>query len=310
MKAAPFYADVADGPEGGEALWLTAADGVRCRVAVWAAGADGTVILLPGRTEYAEKYGRAAGDLARRGFATLVIDWRGQGLADRALADAMVGHVADFAEYQLDLDAAMALADEMGLPEPRYLMSHSMGGCIGLRALTRALPFRAAVFSAPMWGISMAAWMRRLAQVISSLSGRLGMAHRYAPGTGAKTYVTEADFAENVLTTDAGMWAYMRNQVQAHPDLALGGPSLGWLNAALAECRALAMLPAPKLPTICALGTAEKVVDPAPVHLRMAGWGNGQLDLYPGAEHEVMMETPASRKGFFDRAARLYAANR
>ena len=176
MKAAPFYADVADAPEGVEALWLTASDGVRFRVAVWAEGAKGTVILLPGRTEYAEKYGRAARDLAARGFATLVIDWRGQGLSDRALPDRMVGHVADFAEYQLDLDAALALADEMGLPEPRYLMSHSMGGCIGLRALMRNLPFKAAAFSAPMWGISMAAWMRPVAQMISSLSGMIGMA--------------------------------------------------------------------------------------------------------------------------------------
>ncbi len=310
MKAAPFYADVADAPEGVEALWLTASDGVRFRVAVWAEGAKGTVILLPGRTEYAEKYGRAARDLAARGFATLVIDWRGQGLSDRALPDRMVGHVADFAEYQLDLDAALALADEMGLPEPRYLMSHSMGGCIGLRALMRNLPFKAAAFSAPMWGISMAAWMRPVAQMISSLSGMIGMAHKYAPGTGAKTYVAEADFAGNVLTTDPDMWAYMRTQVQTYPDLSLGGPSLGWLNAALAECQALAMLPAPKLTTICALGTAEKVVDPAPVHLRMAGWGSGQLDLYPGAEHEVIMETPSSRKRFFDRAASLYEANR
>ncbi|NJS40455.1 MAG: alpha/beta hydrolase, partial [Rhodobacteraceae bacterium] len=46
------------------------------------------------------------------------------------------------------------------------------------------------------------------------------------------------------------------------------------------------------------------------VHLRMAGWGAGQLDLYPGAEHEIMMEGPATRKRFFDRATALFDANR
>ena len=94
------------------------------------------------------------------------------------------------------------------------------------------------------------------------------------------------------------------------PALALGGPSIGWLKAALAECGALAGMPAPRVPVICALGTAEKVVDVPPVHLRMAGWAKGQLDLYPGAEHEIMMEGPAARKRFFDRAAALFEANR
>jgi lysophospholipase len=94
------------------------------------------------------------------------------------------------------------------------------------------------------------------------------------------------------------------------PDLALGGPSIGWLKAALHECAALALLPAPRVPAICALGTAEKVVDLPPVHLRMAGWPGGQLDLYPGAEHEIMMEGPAVRQRFFDRAVALFETNR
>jgi lysophospholipase len=309
-EEAPFFAEVADGPAGGRALWFTAADGVRLRAGLWAGGAKGTVILLPGRTEYVEKYGRAAGDLVARGLSCITIDWRGQGLADRALADRMAGHVEDFAEYQRDLDALVALARAEGLPEPFYLMAHSMGGCIGLRGLMRGLPVTAAVFSAPMWGISMAAWMRPVAQAISTVSGWIGQAHRYAPGTGGKTYVAEAPYAGNVLTTDPAMWDYMRAQVTAHPDLSLGGPSLGWLNAALAECQALAAEPAPRTPAITALGTAEKVVDPGPIHLRMAGWARGQLDLYPGAEHEVIMEVPATRKRFFDRAATLYDLNR
>ena len=137
-----------------------------------------------------------------------------------------------------------------------------------------------------------------------------GQTHRFAPGTGGQAYVVEAAFQGNVLTTDRKMWDYMRAQILAHPELALGGPSLGWLKAALAECAALSMLPAPRVPAICALGTAEKVVDPAPIHLRMAGWAKGALDLYPGAEHEVLMEGPAERKRFFDRAASLFDANR
>jgi lysophospholipase len=309
-KPAPFHAALADGPACGRAVWLQTSDQVRIRAAIWRGGDKGTVVLLPGRTEYVEKYGRAAGDLVARGWSVISVDWRGQGLADRALADPMAGHVQDFDQYQRDLDAVLALAVAEGLPGPRMLMAHSMGGCIGLRALYRDLGFRAAVFSAPMWGILMAAWQRPLAQVVTALAAPFGQTHRYAPGTGDKTYVAEAAFQGNVLTTDRAMWDYMRAQVLAHPEMSLGGPSLGWLKAALAECGALAMLPAPKVAAICALGTAEKVVDAAPIHLRMAGWANGALDLYPGAEHEIMMEGPAVRARFFDRASALFDANR
>jgi lysophospholipase len=309
ISDAPFHAALADGPPGATCVWLQA-DRARIRVAWWKAGDKGTVLLLPGRTECVEKYGRAAGDLVVRGFSVITIDWRGQGLADHALPDRMTGHVGDFAEYQQDLDAMLAEAARAGLPKPYYMVAHSMGGCIGLRALMRGLPVRAAAFSAPMWGIAMAAWLRPVASVVGVLAGPLGFAHRYAPTTGGQAYLVSQPFEGNVLTTDREMWDYMRRQVIEVPELGLGGPSIGWLQAALRECGALARMPAPKVPAICALGTAEKVVDVPPVHLRMAGWSNGQLDLYPGAEHEIMMEGPAARARFFDRAASLFEANR
>ena len=105
MTDAPLHAAVADGPEGGRAFWLTTADSVRIRAGLWNPKApQGTVLLLPGRTEYVEKYGRAARELATRGYATLTLDWRGQGLADRPFKDRMTGHVGDFSEFQSDLD--------------------------------------------------------------------------------------------------------------------------------------------------------------------------------------------------------------
>lgn len=306
---APFFGDIAGGPEGAAAYWLTAADGVRLRATVWPDGLAGTVLLFPGRTEYAEKYGRAAADLRTRGFATVAIDWRGQGLADRALPDRMVGHVEDFAEYQADVQAVLKLVSQLDLPQPLYLMGHSMGGCIGLRALMNGLQVRAAVFSAPMWGIAMAAWMRPMADMITQVSGWFGQAHRFAPGTSAQSYVVEAGFGGNVLTTDPDMWMYMKAQMEARPELALAGPSLGWLQQALAECNALAVMPAPNVPCVTWLGTSERVVDTSPVHARMAGWRDGRLELVQGAEHEIMMEGPATRAAFFDGAATLFRAN-
>jgi lysophospholipase len=309
-QPAPLFEDIADAPKGGQAFWLTTSDGMRIRSGVWAKGTKGTVLLFPGRTEYVEKYGRAAADLEARGYSTVVIDWRGQGLADRALPDRDIGHVEAFSEYQRDVEANVALARMLGLPEPYFLLSHSMGGCIALRALLNDLPVKAAAFSAPMWGISMAAWMRPLAQVITQVSGWVGQSHRFAPGTSDKSYVAEADFGGNVLTTDPEMWRYMKRQIVERPELSLAGPSLGWLREALAECHALSLAPSPATPAVTALGSAEKVVDPGPIHLRMARWPGARLDIYPGAEHEVLMEGPEYRKRFFDSATALFDANR
>jgi lysophospholipase len=307
--SAPLYNDLAQGPEGGRAEWLTTPDGVKIRAAVWnPTGPKGTVFVLPGRTEYVEKYGRTAADLAAAGYATVSIDWRGQGLSDRALPDRMVGHVTDFAEFQTDLDTLLTFA--ANLPRPFYLMPHSMGGCIGLRALTRGLPFQAAAFSAPMWGILMADVLRPFAFALSNASLWFGFHHHYAPGTNAKTYVVTAPFDDNTLTSDREMWDYMATQARAHPDLTLGGPSYGWLKAALDECTALARLPSPKTPTITAIGTNERIVDTRPIHARMARWPGGRLDLHQGAEHEVLMEKPAIRAAFTQAAVKLFEQNR
>lgn len=310
LPAAPLYADVAEGPAGGYAVWLAASDGVQLRLGIWPEGTKGTILLIPGRTEYIEKYGRAAADLKVRGYATAVIDLRGQGLARRPHSDRMVGHVDDFGEYQRDIDAMLDAVQVLDLPRPYYLIGHSMGGCIALRALMRGLPVKAAVFSGPMWGINLMPWIKPFTGTIGALIGPFRQTYRYAPGTNGQCYLLTAPVVGNLLTTDAEMFAYMRRQVMAHPDLGLGGPSLGWVRAALEECGALSNLPAPDLPAITALGTAEKVVNTMPVHLRMAGWPKGRLDLYTGAEHEIIMEAPVHRTRFFDSAANLFAAHR
>ena len=218
----------------------------------------------------------------------------------------MVGHVGDFAEFQTDMAALIAFATKRALPQPWVMLAHSMGGCIGLRSLMSGMPFRAAVFSAPMWGLLMAGWMRPAASVLATTSRWFSFDGRYAPGTGPLSYVTSAPFVGNSLTTDAEMWDYMRLQVLGQPGLALGGPSLGWLKAAMVETAALARMRAPDYPVICGLGTQERIVDVRPVLTRMADWPGGRLDMYRGAEHEVLMERPATRAAFLARAVALF----
>lgn len=308
-SVAPLFEDVAQAPAGGQAAWLTCDDGVRIRAALWREGAKGTVLLFPGRTEYIEKYGPAAADLRARGYAMATLDWRGQGLADRPLADKMTGHIERFTDFQRDVDALLAHCRASSMPEPYFLIAHSMGGAIALRALHLGLPVRAVAFSGPMWGIKMAAPLRPLAWLVAGIRRPLGISHLYAPGTSPITYVKQASFAENSLTRDRAMYEFMQRQIAMHPDLALGGPSLNWLSEALAECASLMALPPPPQPCYAALGALERIVDTRPIHRYMAGWTNGRLEVFPGAEHEIIMETPPIRAHFFDAAAALFSGS-
>ncbi len=315
MQEAPLHRDIAFGPEGGRAFWARAGDGVRLRIAHWPAmqamERRGTVLLFPGRTEYVEKYGPTAGELAAMGHDTLSIDWRGQGLSERPCPRAMVGDVGDFAEYQLDVAAMVAAAGALALPRPLYLLSHSMGGCIALRALHEGLAVRAAVFSAPMWGILLSGHLRPLAWGASWLFTKLGLGCRLAPGTRIETYVEVQPFDDNQLTTDENRYRFLQEQARKHPELTLGGPSMRWLYAALRETRALQRMAPPDLPAVTFLGTHERIVDPAPVHALMERWGaRGRLEMIEGAEHEVLMEPPETRARVNGALADLFNAHR
>lgn len=295
MRKAPYDHALAGGPEA-SAHWLRTRDGVRIRAALWAGRGRGVVVVLPGWTEYVEKYGRLAGDLVAEGYAVAALDWRGQGRSDRALSDASRSHVEDFAEYQCDLDALMDLVAD--LPGPRFLLAHSMGGCVGLRGLIRGLPFARVAFSSPMWGVPVLAWQRPLALVLPRVARRLGIATWAAPGMARDNIVAQGVFEGNRLTTDAESWAWMVAQARADAAFALGGPTIAFAGAALAECAALAALASPRQACLTGMGTDERVVAPEAIPERMARWPGGTLHVAEGGRHEVLMERPALRAPF------------
>lgn len=289
-------------PPGGRAVWLHAGDGVRIRLALWP-GRRGRVLILPGRTEYIEKYGLVVADLARAGWGAAVIDWRGQGLSDRLAGDPRLGHVVGFADYQLDLQAVLGAVDE-GHTMP--WLAHSMGGCIALRALIAGARPPAVVFSAPMWGLAQSRPMRLALRALARVAGPLGRDRVYVPTTGPDYGLPSMSFTDNPLTRDREQFGRMQAQIRTHPALALGGPSLRWIDAALAEIAALARQPSPPVPALIGLGDNERVVDPVAIRRRAAGWPGARLVEYPGAEHELLMERPATRDDLMTRALALF----
>ena len=314
---APFFRDIADGPGTGRAIWVHAEDGVRLRLGYWPLeGAKGTVLIMPGRTEYVEKYGRVARELATRGYAAVALDWRGQGLADRLGRVPSVGHVGRFQDFQKDWAAFMGALDALAcpeLPKPKAFVAHSMGGGIAMRTLldgaAQAAGFRAVAFTGPMWDIELTKPMRLFARIVAGCGSAIGLGKLFVPGGSGKTYVKEADFEDNTLTRDEDMWNYMRGQLVTEPELALSGPSLRWLSDALAEGRTFAASPPPELPGLVFLGTHERIVSSDAIHAMTQRWSSCELRMIEDGEHEIMMHGPEVRRAVFDDMIAFFEKN-
>ncbi len=277
---------------GSSARALRTADGVALRLALRGGGTRGLAMVLPGRTEFAEKYAPVADALAARGFAVAVVDWRGQGGSARLLPDPRRGHVRDFADYQRDLAAVVA---ETG--PPTLLLSHSMGGPIALRAvLDGALAPAALVFSAPMWALAMGPARRVAAFALARAARLAGLVDRYAPGGGPENYA-ETDPEPNLLTSDPGQAAWIAALMRNHPGLAIGGVTLGWLDAALREMAALA--PRRLMRPAAVIVGGEDAITCRRAMADRARRDGLALTEAPGGRHELMFETPARRAAFW-----------
>jgi len=288
-------------PEGAVVEWVAAPDGTRLRVARWcpAAATRGTVVLLNGRSEFIEKYFEIIRALLSRGFAVATLDWRGQGLSDRALPNRHKGHVEDFDLYVSDLRQIIETVVRPSCGPPYHAVCHSMGGNIGLRYLgVHADTFSSALFSAPMWGIGKAARATALLRTVSFVTRALGLGSRYVPGAGGDWAPGAYPFEENTLTSDRDRFDRANTQLEEEPRLALGGPTLGWVTQAVASMDVVhgpGFPEAIELPVSVFSATDDALVSLAAQHQIAARLPNAKHVVVEGARHELMMEVDAHR---------------
>jgi lysophospholipase len=290
-------------PDGAVAGQLTTRDGVKLRFARWpaVAGRKGTVCVFQGRTEFIEKYFEVVTDLRNRGFAVATLDWRGQGLSDRALADPRKGHVRRFSDYVLDLDAFVRQVALPDCPAPYFALAHSMGGAVLMRAIHHGHRwFERIVFSAPMLALTGRA-ARAMPRRTIRIARLFGMGRSYVPG-GSATAVTSLPFEGNVLTSDPVRYSRAAKIVEAAPALSLGSPTIAWLGAAYAQIAAFADPAYPRSLTQAMLivGAGQDAVVSTPAIEQFAiRLRAGSHVVVPGARHELLMEHDHYRQQFW-----------
>jgi lysophospholipase len=286
--------------------------GGRQRYACWnATGTDrrGTVLLLTGRGEFIEKYAtEVVGELLARGFAVMALDWRGQGLSDRQLADREKGHIDNFTTYMADLQLFI---EQVILPQadrPVLGLCHSMGGHILLRHLSEngPEPLSAALIVSPMTALQREAFLRSVLMLMPEMPA---VDQRYLFGTGPFIFLAR-EFASNHVTHDERRYRWTEAWFKADPRLSLGGPTIGWARQAarsMTACVAPGYLERIGIPLLLMSAGEDQLIDSsshAPVVARLK---HGELVTVAGAKHEIMMETDPLRAQFWQAFDRLAA---
>lgn len=290
-------------PDNGLAGVVKTPDGISLRYGRWEPppGRKGTVVILQGRAEFIEKYFETVRDLRTRGFAVATFDWRGQGLSDRALDDRRKGYVRNFAQYAMDLDTIMEQVVLPDCPPPYFVLGHSMGGAVAIRACHDGRRwFERVVLSAPMLALP----PRRFAGMAVPMARAMrwiGRGGSYIPG-GDQQPTGPEDFIGNVLTSDPVRFARNLAILAEEPDLVLGPPTIAWADAALRQMRDFsnpsyaARIRQPML--LVAAGYDQVVWTPAIEDFGMYLLAGRHLIL-PGARHEILQEQDQFRAQFW-----------
>lgn len=291
-------------PEGTVCGTLRTADHVRLRFARFPATARptrGTVLILQGRAEFIEKYFETAQDLSGRGFCVATFDFRGQGRSQRQLRNERKGHVDDFGEYVLDVEAVMRGLVMPDCPPPYFLLAHSMGSLAALLAAAeRPNWFERIVLVAPFLGVPPGRFTG-LGKATLAAFDAAGLGAAFVPGGRAGPVHLRA-FIGNPFTSDPPRYRRIARVLRTVPELATGSPTVGWARAALRAIsqatahRFTAQLPVPVL-AIAAGG--DRVVDNAAIERFGRMLRAGGTVVLPNAQHEILAERDAFRDLFW-----------
>lgn len=290
---------------GGRQQFATMGDRIRVRFARFRPEAPvARTVLLPGFTEFIEKHLETIAELLERGHEVLCLDWRGQGLSDRALADRHRGHIASMELFLSDFREILEVTEfARGRGDQAFnVIGHSMGGHLALRAATETgMDFDRIIVTAPMIDIQTGPFPRALSPWLARAAMLLGLSASYPPGAGGYG-VKARTFEGNLLTRDAGRFQRTHDFIARDPDLALGNPTYTWINAAfdsinrLADPATLARIQQPVL--IFRAGEERIVSNPAMEWFNQA-LPNATLVDIDEARHEILNETDAVRATFW-----------
>ena len=286
-------------PKNFRSFFFTTKDKTKLRVAIWNENSKkGTIVLQSGRGEFIEKYYEIIENLINLGFCVAMFDWRGQGLSDRLTSNRYVGYVNTFEDYENDL---LEILDKVyrGLPKPWIGMGHSMGGCLmALTCSNNPGLFNKLILCAPMLSLRIPNGLKRLVLLIGSLSPNYLKTKSLPNPTGkGKEGWEQADFEDNVVTSDKNRYERSTALIYKHKELAIGPVSIAWSYEAIRITNNMSKKEFPNtidIPVLLLNATKDKLVNPS-INKEICQKMKNSTILDIASEHEILMEKDAFR---------------
>ncbi|RMB12489.1 alpha/beta fold hydrolase [Eilatimonas milleporae] len=259
----------------------------------------GTVVFLPGRTEFIEKYIEDMRVVRGLGYAAAAMDLRGQGLSVRPGEDRGRHWIDNFNHHVRDVRALIRRLEAEGLPRPYIALAHSAGGHVVLRVLhDEPGLIDKAVLSAPMVGIATGGLPAGFAKGLANFMHLLGLDHLYVPGHSA--FREGAWGWRKQLTHDGERFRDEDHFIaEKEPALAVGGATFGWVRAALRSCDRLnapGFAEAIDVPVMILRAGQDTIVDLGAMDRFAARLPKGMVVPLEGAKHEILKETDDVRR--------------
>ena len=262
------------------------------------------LVILPGLSEFGEKYIETAIFFAAKGFDVYVIDWAYQGMASRYNK---IPHKRHSDGYEADIsDLDFLIHRKITNDKPFFMLAHSMGGNIGLRYLIdKPEVFKAASISAPLLGIQDLKSFTALISFILKLLSPFH--HSYVPGGHDWKESNRSSDGKDIFSSDP-----VRDQIHNYwslhnPDLQVGSPTLKWLYESLKSIHFVKSgYDHIQIPVLIALAGKEKLVDNEEIKNAAKKIKKGSLLVLEGAKHEILMETDDIRDQFLSETIRIF----
>lgn len=249
----------------------------------------GTVLIVHGFTENADKFAEVIHSLLRRGLSVVAYDQRGHGRSGRAegLDGLSLTHVKDFDEYVRDMDVVRREVLS-GMPRPWRVFCHSMGGAVTALYLERHPGvFDRAAMCAPMIAPNLSGMPKPMAQALCAVEGALKNARKRV--FVSRPYAEKEKF-ETACANGRARFEWYEDLRFKTPVFQNNGPTYGWLREAIDVTKDI-LTPgaAEKIDAKVRLFTAglDDVVLPGPQKSFIDRIRDGEHRVVAGAKHEI-----------------------
>ncbi len=258
----------------------------------------GTVMILTGFRESAEKYFEVVNDMLERGYAVWIMDWRGQGGSDRYISGApQKSHHEGYDERVADLRQFAGIVAAQA-KKPLFLMAHSMGAHIGLRYMKEYdSVFDAALLTAPMFDIVTQSFPKPLARQMAKFAKAGNYLEKYVPG-GSDWKEDKERAKSDFKTSDPDRFEISMQLLLQNPDLQMGDPTYGWIYHTFQSIDIMNpedYLKAIKTPILMQISGDDRVVSIGAQERACRLLPDCKRVDIPGAKHEIWMERDAFR---------------